>query len=135
VCALQNRHRSTDFRYQKVGGDKKKSFSFKAKLWNYEGPSGWCFVTIPKSTAKRIRALYQNSEEGWGRLKTTVTVGSSCWKTFIWFDTKSGSYLLPVKVAIRKKELLAIGQFLKGKLEFDNVALAFPKLSFAPNRS
>lgn len=110
------------------------SFAFGAKLWKYEGSSGWCFITIPKSTAKRIRALYQNSEEGWGRLKANVTIGSSCWKTSIWFDTKAGSYLLPVKVVIRKKESLAIGQFLTGKLELDNVTLAFPKRSFDPDR-
>jgi hypothetical protein len=95
------------------------SFTFRAKLWKYEGPAGWCFVTIPKSTAKRIRAIHQTSEEGWGRLKTTVTIGGSAWKTSIWFDTKAGSYLLPVKVGIRKKESLVIGKFLSGRIELD----------------
>ena len=95
------------------------SFAFKAKLWKYEGPAGWCFVTIPKSTAKRIRAIHQTSEEGWGRLKATVTIGGSSWKTSIWFDTKADSYLLPIKVAIRTKESLAIGKFLNGRLVLD----------------
>ncbi len=95
------------------------SFAFRAKLWKYEGPAGWCFVTIPKSTAKRIRAIHQDSEEGWGRLKATVTIGESHWKTSIWFDTKADSYLLPIKVAIRKKESLAIGKFLNGRLVLD----------------
>ena len=95
------------------------SFAFKAKLWKYEGPAGWCFVTIPMSTAKRIRAIHQTSEEGWGRLKATVTIGGSSWKTSIWFDTKADSYLLLIKVAIRKKESLAIGKFLNGRLVLD----------------
>jgi hypothetical protein len=94
-------------------------FSFKAKLWKYEGPSGWCFVTIPKITAKRIRAIHQSSEEGWGRLKTTATIGSSSWRTSIWFDTKADSYLLPVKVMIRKKENLAIGMSVSCHIELE----------------
>ena len=96
------------------------SFAFRAKLWKYEGPAGWCFVTIPKSTTKRIRSIHQDSEEGWGRLKATVTIGGSSWKTSIWFDTKAESYLLPIKVAIRKKESLAIGEYLNGRLEIDD---------------
>ncbi|MCE3012675.1 MAG: DUF1905 domain-containing protein [Proteobacteria bacterium] len=94
-------------------------FSFKAKLWKYEGPAGWCFVTIPKTTAKRIRAIHHWSEEGWGRLKTTVTIGSSIWKTSIWFDTKADSYLLPVKVMIRKKEKLVIGRSVSCTIDFN----------------
>lgn len=94
-------------------------FSFRARLWKYEGPAGWCFVTISKSVANRIRATHNSSEEGWGRLKTTATIGKSTWKTSIWFDTKAGSYLLPVKTFIRKKEGLVIGTLIKGQLEFD----------------
>lgn len=94
-------------------------FSFKAKLWKYEGPAGWCFVTIPKLTAKRIRSLYSSSEEGWGRLKTTATIGNSSWKTSVWYDSKAGSYLLPIKIAVRRKEKLAIGAFVTGQIEFE----------------
>lgn len=94
-------------------------FSFRARLWKYEGPAGWCFVTIPKSTAKRIRKLYSSSEEGWGRLKTTATIGASSWKTSVWYDSKAGSYLLPIKMTIRKKEKLALGELVRGNLEFE----------------
>jgi hypothetical protein len=97
----------------------KKIFAFKARLWRYEGPSSWCFVTIPKNTAKRIRSLLQASEESWGRLKTTVNIGSSNWKTSIWYDRKAKSYLLPIKKSIRNKEDLTVGQILSGKLEFN----------------
>ncbi len=43
-------------------------YAFKSKLWKYDGPAGWCFVTIPKSVAKKIRASFHTSEGGWGRL-------------------------------------------------------------------
>jgi hypothetical protein len=94
-------------------------FSFKALLWKHEGPAGWCFVTIPKTTAKRIRAQHLSLEEGWGRLKTTARVGDTHWKTSIWFDTKASSYLLPIKTEIRKKEKLAIGESVSVELKFE----------------
>jgi hypothetical protein len=43
-----------------------------------------------------------------GRLKATAQIGDSIWKTAIWFDTKLNTYLLPLKAAIRKKELIEI---------------------------
>lgn len=95
------------------------NFSFRGKLWKHEGKAGWCFITIPKSVSKRIRAAHSSSEEGWGRLKVSATIGETTWKTSIWFDTKADSYLLPVKTLMRKKEGLAIGTFISAQVEFD----------------
>lgn len=91
--------------------------SFRGLLWKYDGPAGWCFVTLPKSVSKDIRKNHQSSEEGWGRLKASITIGTSSWKTSIWFDTKHDSYLVPIKSAVRQKEKLAIGETIKGSLE------------------
>ncbi len=94
-------------------------YSFKGKLWKYEGHAGWCFITLPKMLSKKIRSVHNSSEEGWGRLQTCAFIGDSSWKTAIWFDTKSDAYLLPVKLAIRKKEKLEIGQSFAVKLQFE----------------
>lgn len=80
--------------------------SFRGRVWRYQGPAGWYFVTLPKRLAARIRKLYGASEEGWGRLKTRARVGKTEWETAIWYDAKAGSYLLPFKYAIRKTEIL-----------------------------
>lgn len=95
------------------------NFSFRARLWKVEGPAGWCFVTVPKTIAKNIRRSHQSSEEGWGRLKSSATIGETTWKTAIWFDTKAGSYLLPIKALVRKKEGLIIGNLVPVKLVFE----------------
>ncbi len=60
------------------------------------------------------------SEEGWGRLKATVTVKKTTWKTSIWYDTKAVAYLLPIKAVIRKKEDLTEGSRVKVELGLDN---------------
>ena len=92
-------------------------YEFAAKVWKYEGPAGWYFVTLPKVLSKRIRAVHLGSEEGWGRLKAVATVKKSSWKTAIWFDTKKNSYLLPVKVLIRQKEKIKEGARVKILIE------------------
>lgn len=88
----------------------KKIYSLKARLWKYDGPAGWVFVTLPKTLAKKIRTQHSASEEGWGRLKVNARIGQTSWATAIWFDTKAQSYLLPLKLDVRKKEKLVIGE-------------------------
>jgi hypothetical protein len=87
-------------------------YEFRSKLWRYTGPSGWHFVSLPVKLSKEIRSSLKSEEEGWGRLKATAKVGSSEWKTAIWFDTKMNTYLLPLKAEIRKKENLEIDKHL-----------------------
>ena len=82
-------------------------YSFKASPWQHTGPGGWHFVSLPAALSKRIRKNLQQEEEGWGRLRTTVKIGQTEWRTAIWFDTKRETYLLPLKVEIRKKEMIA----------------------------
>jgi hypothetical protein len=95
-------------------------FSFRSKVWKYEGRAGWYFVTLPKQLSKKIRKAHGLSEEGWGRLKTTAQIGKTIWKTAIWFDTKAQSYLLPLKAEIRKKEAIALGALLNIKLQLES---------------
>jgi hypothetical protein len=83
-------------------------YSFTAKPWKYPAEMGWIFISLPTELAKEIRANLQFLEEGWGRMKTTVKIGNSEWKTSIWFDTKHQTYLLPLKAEIRKKEKIEI---------------------------
>jgi hypothetical protein len=59
---------------------------------------------MPKELAKEIREAFRWKEEGWGRMKVTMKVGNTEWKTSIWFDKKQDTYWFPIKAAIRKKE-------------------------------
>ncbi|MEZ4988075.1 MAG: DUF1905 domain-containing protein [Saprospiraceae bacterium] len=87
-------------------------YTFTAAVWQYEGNGGWHFVSLPKEVSSEIRQYFQAAEEGWGRLKATARIGQSEWLTAIWFDTKKGTYLLPLKAAIRKQEHITNGQYL-----------------------
>ncbi|CTQ54731.1 hypothetical protein LP7551_03266 [Roseibium album] len=83
---------------------------FTGELWLSPGPGGWTFITLPKDCADQIR-FYTGTRKGraWGMIKVKTRIGKSEWSTAIWLDKASGSFLLPVKAAVRKKEDIAAG--------------------------
>ncbi len=84
---------------------KKTSYTVKGKVWLYPGESAnWHFFTIPKSETFELKERYAGLTKGWGSLPVEVTIGNTTWKTSIFPDKKSGTFLLPIKAAVRKKE-------------------------------
>ncbi|MCU0417574.1 MAG: DUF1905 domain-containing protein [Cytophagaceae bacterium] len=88
-------------KHRKVGDIK---YAFRSEVTQYSGKGGWFFVSLPVEYTKEIREYFRSEEEGWGRLKARATIGDSTWETSIWFDTKKRTYMLPIKVEIRKME-------------------------------
>lgn len=88
---------------------KTRNYKFKGSIWKHKGPAAWHFITLPRALSKTIRKNHGLSEEGWGRLKTTATIGKINWQTAIWYDSKFKSYLLPIKASIRKSAELDTG--------------------------
>ena len=84
-------------------------YEFEAKPWRYNGPNGWYFISLPIDFSNEIRQNFKSEEEGWGRLKATAKIGETEWKTAIWFETKSNTYLLPLKAEVRKNEAIELG--------------------------
>lgn len=66
--------------------------------------AGWHFASVPRAVAKKIDKIYSDFKRGFGSLKVTVTIGKTSWKTSIFPDKKTGTYLLPLKAEVRKKE-------------------------------
>jgi hypothetical protein len=91
--------------------------TLRSKLWLYPGLGGWHFVTLPRNRAKEIKMHVGGIRRGWGSLPVTVTIGRTTWKTSIFPDSKSGSYVLPVKADVREKENLEAGDTVALKLE------------------
>ncbi len=83
-------------------------YQFSATVWQHSAPGGWYFVSLPKELAAEIRQHIKWQEEGWGRMRATATIRGTTWETAIWFDTKLGTYLLPIKAVIRGKERITI---------------------------
>lgn len=91
----------------------RKTFTFTAKLWIYPSETAaWHFVTLPKKEGILITQTYAALRRGFGSLPVEVTLGKTTFTTSIFPDRHSGSYLLPIKAAVRKKEELLAGDIL-----------------------
>ncbi len=65
--------------------------------------AGWHFAGIPKKESEEIRSKIK-IKAGFGSVPVMVTIGKTKWETSIFPDKRSGTYLLPLKAQVRKKE-------------------------------
>lgn len=84
---------------------------FEAELWIWDvrRADTWTFVSLPIEASEEIRDLADGARRGFGSLRVRVTVGSTTWKTSIFPDSARGSYVLPIKRAVRAAEALDVG--------------------------
>jgi len=88
------------------------NFRFEAEVWRYDSKkSSWFFVTLPVVTAEQIRFLFP-LRRGFGSIPVNVQVGKSRWKTSIFPDKQSGSFVLPLKAQVRLAEAVHQGDRL-----------------------
>lgn len=79
--------------------------------------AAWHFVNIPKKESKKIKETFGARVRGWGSLPVEVTLGKTRWKTSIFPDKKSETYLLPLKASVRKKEGIYEGKLITFAIE------------------
>jgi len=89
---------------------------FKAELWEWQGQGAWCFISVPKEYYEDIKLISSPLKKGFGSVRVEVTVGKSTWRTSIFPDAKSGTYLLPIKKALRTTENLTVGAIVQTTL-------------------
>ena len=90
----------------------KNKFKMRAKVWLYPGMAGWHFVSLPRKQSAEIKKVFGAIKRSWGSLPVIVTIGKTSWKTSIFPDKKAGAYLLPLKMAIRKREHILNGDII-----------------------
>ena len=94
-----------------------QTFSITTEVWLYPGKAAWHFVTIPPETTAEINDLFALQKRGWGSLPVLVTIGKTTWKTSIFPDKKTNSYLLPLKKEVRSNENISVGHQVQISLE------------------
>lgn len=92
-------------------------YKIQSKVWVYPGMAAWHFVSIPKKQSKIIKQLFGELAAGWGSLPVKITLSDTVWKTSIFPDKKSATYLLPLKAEVRKKIGIKKDQILPLTLE------------------
>ena len=93
------------------------SYAFTATLWRHPGESGWHFLTLPGELAAEISEDTAAFRRGFGSIKVEATVSGHNWSTSLFPDSRSGTYLLPVKKTIRSAAGLETGDQVAVHLE------------------
>ncbi len=87
------------------------TYDFSAQLWLHSDmPGAWYFITLPLDASDEIRATRER--RGFGSVRIRATIGATTWDTSIFPDTKTDSYLLPVKAAVRHQQAIDEGDLV-----------------------
>lgn len=76
--------------------------------WDARDDSSWFFTAVPPELSEDIREI-PRPPRGFGSVRVRARVGATEWTTSIFPDSKSGSYVLPLKKAVRDAENLVDG--------------------------
>ena len=93
------------------------SYTFTSKLWMWKGKGAWFFFDVPKEYTDEIRFFAPDSKRGFGSVRVTAKIGETIWKTSVFPSKSSGTYILPVKAEIRKKNALKDGSIAEVQLD------------------
>jgi hypothetical protein len=92
---------------------------FVGELWRWQGdaPAAWYFITVPIDLSLDLREVGKFLRLSMGMIPVQVQIGRTTWKTSLFPQAKEQTYLLPVKVSVRKSEKLEVGNAIQVALE------------------
>lgn len=84
--------------------------------WDARDDASWYFTAVPPELSEDIREI-PRPHRGFGSVRVRARIGESEWATSIFPDSKSGSYVLPLKKAVRDAENLVQGGSVTVRLD------------------
>lgn len=81
---------------------------FTGDLFVWDNAS-WYFVRVPVEAADEVKDLTTGPPTGFGSVRVEVTIGSTTWRTSVFPESATGTFVLPVKKAVRTAEDLEDG--------------------------
>jgi hypothetical protein len=98
------------------------TYEFEAPLWLWDARAdSWTFVSLPTDLADEVLEVAEPHARGFGSVRVEVTIGRTTWRTSLFPDSRSATYVLPVKRAVRTAEGLATGDTAHVRLELLDV--------------
>ena len=96
-----------------------KKFTVHSEVVVWPGEQGdWHIAHIDKRESEDIRKHYKGPRRGFGAIRVKARVGKTVWETSIFPEKRSGTYILPLKLAVRRAEGLAQGDKFSFTVEF-----------------
>jgi hypothetical protein len=90
------------------------TLSFTSELIYWRGPSPFYFFRVPEKEAAAISKIAAGVTYGWGVIPADITIRDEVFYTALF--PKDGSYLVPLKKAIREKLKIELGDIVKLKV-------------------
>ena len=87
---------------------------FSGEIIHWRGPAPFHFVTVPEEQSAAIEAVSSIVTYGWGAIPVRARVGRTEFTTSLF--PKGERYLVPLKVAVRRAEQLALGDTVTVRL-------------------
>lgn len=90
---------------------------FAGEVWHWRGPAPHHFVSVPTPEAEAIAEVAGQVSYGWGCIPVTGRVGTTRFTTSLF--PKDGSYVVPLKVAVRRAEGIELGDLVEVSLTIE----------------
>ena len=84
-----------------------KPIRFKTRIIEWRGPAPFVYAPVPAAQAEALRHAAKAVSYGWGCVPVTAEVGGVRFATSLF--PKDGTYLLPLKIAVRRKANITVG--------------------------
>jgi hypothetical protein len=81
-------------------------FTFKTKIIEWRGPAPFFYAPIPAEHVEELRRVAKVVSYGWGVVPVQATIGTVTFTTSLF--PKGETYLLPLKVAVRRQANITI---------------------------
>ena len=80
---------------------------FKTTIIEWRGPAPFMFAPVPPEQGAQIERIKKQATYGWGVIPVEAKISGMVFTTSLF--PKDGTYLLPIKVAVRKKTGVTVG--------------------------
>ena len=80
---------------------------FRAPVIEWRGPAPFFYARIPETVGDEIAAVKRAASYGWGAIPVRATILGVTFETSLF--PKDGTYLLPLKAAVRKRIGVTVG--------------------------
>ena len=101
-------------------GSPSGQWSFSAPVWQWREGS-WRFVTVPEDVSDEVDEAVGDATGGFGSVRVEVTLGATVWRTSIFPDDGAGTFVLPVKKAVRRAEQVDVGDTVRLRIALVDV--------------
>ena len=82
-------------------------FKFETRLIEWRGPAPFVYAPVPMEHVEELRRVAKVVSYGWGCVPVEAKIGGMTFTTSLF--PKDDTYLLPLKVAVRRKTNVTVG--------------------------